>query len=218
MKTTELKSQLPIPALNQAYTDPDGNVWSSEDAYFAAAHRDGDMTCIFETERWTVRAPGMRDVRTVAKTPTEAFKLAVQIWLDRYLGQPETDDNGTSPQLHEDGAKVDHAVWKKRPDGDWQLFGPVRVLAPPGSVKIRKGDGSIEYRRVYWRSKEFAVNGEPYCFGRPEKDRKCEHCGGWHCRTAIRSIYAGGNMHTGAYWRNGETTCNCGGYLGEAED
>ena len=111
-------------------------------------------------------------------------------------------------------SRVMHAVWRQGKNGEWLLFGPLAVLMDRrGPVDVLKRDGTLERRRVVWRSAPFLVDGIEYCFARPAEKRRCIACDGWHHMDQVRSIYAGGTMKTGAYWRHGEKTCSCGGAL-----
>lgn len=102
--------------------------------------------------------------------------------------------------------KIDYAVWRKNRDGSWSLFGPTRIMKLPGAVKVLRKDGTFEHRKIWSVSKEFAVDGENYCFGRPEERRFCLSCEGMHLRGEIRGVFGG-------VWVPGEKDCDCLGKL-----
>lgn len=104
-----------------------------------------------------------------------------------------------------------HAVWRKCRNGDWMLYGPAWILrSRSGPVQVRRSDGTIEHRHVWWTSKPFDVDGVQYCFGKAEEKRLCLDCGGYHLRAKVGELFGKG---IGARWCAGQETCSCGGAL-----
>lgn len=115
-------------------------------------------------------------------------------------------------------AEQRHAEWTKGRDGEWLIIGPRRVIeCRMGALEVRSKNGTIQRHHLIWRSRPFMKNGIEVCLGRPIPSRPCDYCGGRHNREEVRGIYAGGEMRTGAYWRDGENDCSCGGKLAGKE-
>lgn len=111
-----------------------------------------------------------------------------------------------------------HAEWTRGRDGEWLIIGPRRVIeCRMGATEVRTKAGKVERHHLIWRSRPFWRDGIELCLARPVPSRPCEYCGGRHHMEEVRNIYAGGTMHTGAYWRQDETTCSCGGHLAGKE-
>lgn len=125
---------------------------------------------------------------------------------------PQRDDLLSSPAKTR---PAPYATWRRgRNTGEWMLFGPEAVLRDRQSpIQVLKSDGTFEKRRVLWISRPFLVDGVSYCYARPVQNRTCIACGAYHTMDEVRGLYAGGTMHTGAYWRPNDETCSCGGHL-----
>ncbi|MFZ4776708.1 MAG: hypothetical protein ACOYM3_15160 [Terrimicrobiaceae bacterium] len=171
--------------------------------------------CVKREDSWTLSYGGEY---IVDLPPVPSSEAVISLIIDAGLPLPRITSRRGNGLPGPSMGSIHYATWRKNRHGEWVLFGPERVLKDRrGPVDVKKADGTIERRRVRCISKPFMVEGEPYCYARAIEKRICVECGGWHCMDEVRGIYAGGVMGTGAYWRQGEESCSCGGRLAKKE-